>query len=60
VAVPPIFVTGAPVETTYRIKIRLNLLLQDAISEVEVESPQETVRVYNTVQNEANPLEGEV
>ena len=52
--------TGAPVETTYRIKIRLNLLLQDAISEVEVESPQETVRVYNTVQNEANPLEGEV
>ena len=56
----PIFVKGAPVETTYRIKIRFNLLLQEAISEVELESPQETVPVYNTVQTEADPLEGEV
>jgi TonB family protein len=38
----PVLVKGNPVETTYRIKVRFSLLLQEAISDVEVESPRET------------------
>ena len=56
----PMLVKGVPVDTTFRIKIRFNLLLQEAISEVEVESPQETVPVLNTVQHEDDPPEVEV
>jgi TonB family protein len=56
----PMLVEGVPVETTYGIKIRFDLLLQEAISEVEVESPHETAVVHNSAQSEAGPPEGEV
>ncbi|MFZ0299170.1 MAG: energy transducer TonB [Candidatus Sulfotelmatobacter sp.] len=53
----PVLVKGEPVETTYRVKIRFNLLLREAISEVAVESPRETVPAPNRA-NEADPEGG--
>jgi TonB family protein len=53
----PVFVKGESVETTYRVKIRFNLLLREAISEVAVESPRETAPAPNTP-NEADPEGG--
>lgn len=36
----PIRVHGQPVETIYRVRVRFNALSQEAISDVELESPQ--------------------
>jgi TonB family protein len=55
----PVLVKGESVETTYRVKVRFNLLLQEAISEVEVESPRETVSAPK-IASAADPSEGGV
>ncbi len=55
----PVLVKGESVETTYRVKVRFDLLLQEAISEVEVESPRETVSAPKTA-SAADPSEGGV
>ena len=49
---------GTPVETTYEIKIRFDLLLQEAISEVEVESPQVTIPAPETANETDQPEDG--
>jgi TonB family protein len=54
----PVLVKGKPVETTYKVKIRFNLLLQEAISDVEVESPRQTSSPPETPK--PDPSEGEV
>jgi TonB family protein len=53
----PVLVKGESAETTYRVKIRFNLLLREAISDVAVESPRETVPAPSTA-NEADPEGG--
>jgi len=56
----PILVKGEPVETRYRIEIRFNLLLQEANSELEVESPREAVPPPDAAPSEADSSEGTV
>jgi len=56
----PVLAKGGTVETTYRIKVRFNLLLQEAISEVEVESPKETASPPDTPPRDVDPSEGDV
>ncbi len=53
----PMLVKGESVETTYRVKIKFSLLLREATSEVEVESPREIAPAPMTA-NEANPEGG--
>jgi TonB family protein len=55
----PVSVKGESVETTYRVKIRFDLLLQEAISEVEVESPREAVPAPKAAK-ESDPPEGSI
>jgi TonB family protein len=44
----PVLIGGKPVETVYKIQVRFVLILQKAVTDWEIESPQETAEVASS------------